>query len=69
MSLIKKIDVEAHFAERRRLRLARAGLATCPAAKRPSALEAVGTKVNSSGFSDDSSIEHSFPNGPATPSK
>ncbi len=69
MSLIKKIDVEAHFAEKRRLRRARAGLATRPAAQRPSALEAAGTKVNVPGFRDDSSTEHSFRNGPATSAK
>jgi hypothetical protein len=69
MSLIKKIDVEAHFAERRRLRLVRAGLASHPTAKRSSALEAAGTKANASGFRDDFSIEHSFPKGPATPAK
>jgi hypothetical protein len=33
MSLIKKIDVDAHFAERRRMRLAAIGFAKKPAAK------------------------------------
>jgi hypothetical protein len=69
MILIKKVDVEAHFAEKRRLRRASAGLATRPAAKCSSAFEAAGTKVNVSGFRDDSSTEHSFRNGPATPAK
>jgi hypothetical protein len=69
MSLIKKIDVEAHFAEKRRLRLVRAGLATHPTAKGLSALDAAGAKSKASGFRDDFSIEHSFPTGSAIPAK
>jgi len=67
MSLIKKIDVEAYFAEKRRLRLVRAGLATHPATKRSSALEAARTKANTLGFRGDLSIEHLLPKGSAFP--
>jgi len=69
MSLIKKIDVEAYFAEKRRLRIVSDGLATHPAARRSSALEAAGTKANMSGFRGDLSIEHPFSKGSAIPAK
>ena len=61
MSLIKKIDVEAHFAERRRMRLAALGFAGKPAAKGALAPEASGTKADVPGFKQSSSIEHSSP--------
>jgi hypothetical protein len=69
MSLIKKIDVEAHFASRRRARLALARLATLPAVKLSSVSVEAGAKADASGFREDFSLEHSLSKGPAGPSQ
>jgi hypothetical protein len=60
MSLIKKVDLEAHFAERRRMRLAANGFTRTPASKAPSAPVSAkaAVKVNTPGFREDFSLEH-----------
>jgi hypothetical protein len=68
MSLIKKVDVEAHFAERRRMRLAANGFTRKPASKAaavPGRAKAA-VQTNTSGFREDSSVERSSPKAPAT---
>jgi hypothetical protein len=67
MSLIKKVDVEAHFAERRRMRLAAIGFTRKPASKGASAPMAAQQKT--SGFREDLSLEHSSRRASATSSK
>jgi hypothetical protein len=69
MSLIKKIDVEAHFAARRRARQALARLATLPAVKLPSVAGTAGANADASGFREDFSLEHTLPKGPVGSSK
>src|ERR1700721_1293905 len=59
MPLIKKIDVNDHFAARRKLRLAARGLMRQPAATAPSASETAPRKANVSEFGKDVSVENS----------
>jgi hypothetical protein len=59
MPLIKKIDVNDHFAARRKMRLAARGLMRQPAATAPSGSETAGGKANASEFGKDVSVEHS----------
>jgi hypothetical protein len=69
MTLIKKIDVEAHFAARRRMRLAAAGFRILPNVTGCSGIEDVGPKANVSGFKQDFALEHSSSSAPVTPAK
>ena len=69
MALIKKIDVNDHFAARRKMRLAARGLMSQPAAIAPLGPEAAGRKANASGFKEDFSPEHSALKLPEATSK
>jgi hypothetical protein len=69
MTLIKKIDVNEHFAVRRRMRRAAAGLLSQPDATGFSGPEAASAKAKASGFREDYSLEHSSPSVSATPRK
>jgi hypothetical protein len=69
MTLIKKIDVDDHFAARRKMRLAAMGLMKQPAATAPLGPEAAARKANASGFKKDFSPEHSALNLPEATSK
>jgi hypothetical protein len=69
MTLIKKIDVEVHFAARRRRRRAAAGFASQPDGTACSGIKAVGPKANVSGFKEDFALEHSSSCAPVTPAK
>jgi hypothetical protein len=69
MPLIKKIDVNEHFAARRRMRLAARGLVRQPAATAPLGPEAAGRKADASGFEKDVSLEHSAQELPEATSK
>jgi hypothetical protein len=67
MSLIKKIDVKKHFADRRRMRLAEARRVRDANASGSAGIEPSGTRVNIPGFAEDFSLEHSSPSVPTTP--
>jgi hypothetical protein len=69
MALIKKIDVNDHFAARRKMRLAAWGLMRQPAATAPFRPEASGRKANASEFEKDVSVEHSALKSPEARSK
>jgi hypothetical protein len=69
MALIKKIDVNDHFAARRKMRLAARGLMRQPAATAPLGPEAAGREANASGFEKDLSLEHSVLKLPEATSK
>jgi hypothetical protein len=69
MSLIKKIDVEEHFAARRRMRLAAIGFTRKPASKGNSVPAPTTAKAKGPGFREDFSAEHSSPGLSVTPSK
>ena len=69
MSLIKKIDVEEHFASRRRMRLAAIGFTRKPVSKGTSVLAPTTAKAKASGFREDFSAEHSSPGLSVNPSK
>jgi hypothetical protein len=69
MALIKKIDVNDHFAARRKMRLAARGLMRQPATTVPLRPEAAGRKADASGFEKDVSLEHSAQGLPGATSK
>jgi hypothetical protein len=69
MSLIKKKDVEAHFAARRRVRLAALGFVRKPVSSGIPVPERATKRAKTSGFREDFSIEHSSPGFPVAPSK
>ena len=69
MALIKTIDVNDHFAARRKMRLAARGLMRQPAATEPSGPEAAGKKANASEFEKDVYVEHSALKLPEATSK
>ena len=69
MPLIKKIDVNDHFAARRKMRLAAMGLKKQPAATAPLGAEATAGKANASGFKKDFSLERSALKLPESTSK
>lgn len=69
MALIKKIDVNEHFAARRRMRLAAAGFTRRPAAAGLPVPETAGRKADAAGFKEDVHTQHSSPSVPATPAK
>jgi hypothetical protein len=69
MSLIKKIDVEAHFAARRRMRLAAVGFRREPSSKGVSGHKPATAEAQATGFKEDFSLEHSSPKVPVIPSK
>jgi len=67
MSLIKKIDVEKHFAARRAMRQAAARPVSQPNATGFIEAEPAGAKTNAQGFIKDFSLEHSSSSVPFTP--
>jgi hypothetical protein len=69
MSLIKKIDVEAHFAARRRTRLAAMGFTRKSAAKVSPAIAPAVVRTNTPAFRNDFPVEPSFSGASTTPSK
>jgi hypothetical protein len=69
MALIKKIDVNDHFAARRKMGLAARGLMKQSSATAPLAAEVAASKANASGFKQDSSPEHSVLKRPESTSK
>jgi hypothetical protein len=68
MALIKKIDVEKHFAARRAMRLAGALHVSRTDAPVISGTKTTNAKMNAKDFAQDFSIEHSF-RGLVPPSK
>jgi hypothetical protein len=68
MSLIKKIDVEKHFAAKREIRRMGALLVSRPVAPVIAETKTAGTKTSPRDFVEDFSIEHSS-SGSAPPSK
>jgi hypothetical protein len=69
MALIKKIDVNDHFAARRKMRLAARGLMRQPAATAPLGTASAGGEANASGFEKDFPLEHSALKLPESTSK
>jgi len=69
MSLIKKIDVEAHFAERRRRRLVASGFAKQSTSERVLVIATEAASADASVFKKDFSVEHSFKMVSATSSE
>jgi|HubBroStandDraft_5_1064220.scaffolds.fasta_scaffold19293_5 hypothetical protein len=67
MSLIKKIDVPAHFAARRASTGAGVQLTRQPLATGISESKTADIKSNAPGFIEDFSREHSSPGGAVTP--
>jgi hypothetical protein len=69
MSLIKKIDVEKHFAAKREIRRTGALLVSRPDAPSISEAKTAGTKACAQDFVADFSLEHSSSSTPITPAK
>ena len=69
MGLIKKIDVEKHFAAKRAMRRTGALLVSRPDTTGSSQNKTAGTKANAQDFVKDFSLGHSSSGAPVTPSK
>ncbi|MGA2220032.1 MAG: hypothetical protein ABSG51_18245 [Terracidiphilus sp.] len=68
MILIKKIDVEKHFAAKRAIRRAGALSVSRPVAPTVTEARTIGPTTNAKNFAEDFSTEHSS-KGPASPSQ